>query len=76
MFLKEWALFDLFIGPMGRSVACVGENATVSPCIFYLPVSSYALYRPQSYSADPAMIFFGVIACAVVVCFTTTINSR
>ena len=23
-------MFDLFIGPMGRSVACVGANATVS----------------------------------------------
>ena len=67
-------MFDLFIGPMG-SVACVGEDATVSSYIFYLPVSSYALYRPQSYSADPAMIIFGVIASAVLVCFTTTINS-
>ena len=24
-FWKEWALFDLFIGPMDRSVACVGK---------------------------------------------------
>ena len=74
MFLKRWALFDLFIGPMGRSVACVGENATVSPCISYLPVSN-VLYRPQFYSPDPALIFSGVVACAAEVCLTTTIKS-
>ena len=74
MFLKEWALFDLFTGPMGRSVACVGENATVSPCNFYFLVSN-ALHRPQFYSPDPAMIFSGVVACAAEVCLTTTINS-
>jgi hypothetical protein len=68
------ALFDLFVGPMGRSVACVGENATVSPCIFYLTLSN-ALYRPQFYSSDLTMIFSGVVACAAEVCLTTTINS-
>ena len=67
MSLKEWSPFDLFIGPMDRSVACVGENAKVSPCIFYLPVSSNALYRPQLYSPDPAMNFSGVVACAAEV---------
>ena len=75
MFLKEWAMFDLFIGPMGRSLACGGEKATVGPCISYLPVSSHALYRPQFYSPDPAMIFSRVVACAADVCLGTTINS-
>ena len=74
MLLEEWVLFNLFLGPMGRSVACVGENAAVSPWNFYLPVSN-ALYRPQFYSPDPAMIFSGVVACAAEVCLTTTINS-
>ena len=73
-FWKEWALSDLFIGPMDRSVAYVGENPTVSSCIFYLPVSN-RLYRPQFYSPDPAMIFSGVVACAAEVCLTTTISS-
>ena len=65
-------MFDLFIGPMGRSLACGGEKATVGP---YLPVLSHALYRPQLYSPDPAMIFSRVVACAADVCLGTTINS-
>ena len=56
MSLKEWVPFDLFIGPMDRSVACVGENAKVE--VFTFP----GLFRMESMwnPWNPSEIPYGI----------------